>query len=258
METVESVKNGTGSRELNSEDIDWSIYALKYDLMCEFIPAYQENIKLLLEHMSKWDLPKDSSICDLGAGTGNFITAIADKYPDAYFTHVDSDLAMSSFARKKYELNSIDNIEIFNESVLNLEFRDNTFDVIVLINSLYAMKPQTKVLRKVKGWLKPSGKLFVIDWGRENNVLDWTWYVAKNAIRNHGIKKTVSAFVEGAEVIRQNRLGKKGHQTGKFWRHTTQEFKETLEEAGFVIEHLDVCYRGYSDLAICHVNKSPT
>jgi len=254
VETVEISQKGDVVKTLNSKDIDWSIYALKYDLMCDFIPAYQENISLLLDHLSNWELPNDPSICDLGAGTGNFITAIAKTFPDAHFTHVDSDPAMSSFARIKYQRNSVNNVEILNAQVLDLDLGDSTFDVIILINALYAMNPQRKVLEKIKRWLKPNGKLFIIDWGRENKVFDWTWYVAKNAVRNHGIAKTISAFIEGAEVIRQNRLGKKGHKSGSFWRHTTQEFKQTLEEAGFFVEHLDVCYRGYSDLAVCHID----
>jgi len=240
----------------NTQDIDWSVYALKYDLMCDFIPAYQENISLLLKHLKNWELPRDAAICDLGAGTGNFITAMAKIVPDAHFTHVDSDPAMSSFAGKKYQRNSVNNVKILNEHVLNLELKENTFDVIILINSLYAMHPQTEVLKKIKTWIKPDGKLFIIDWGRENKVLDWTWYVLKNSVRTHGVTKTISAFIEGAEVIRQNRLGSKGHKSGKFWRHTTQEFAETLENAGFVVEYLDICYRGYSDLAICHVDQS--
>ena len=252
-ETNANLATNKSRRASNNKEIDWTTYALKYDLMCDFIPAYQDNIDLLVKHLGGWRLPEEANICDLGAGTGNFITAMAKTLPNAKFTHVDSDVGMSSFALKKYQRNCIKNFEIINQSVFTLELGESSIDVIILINSLYAMSPQSAVLKRVKKWLKPSGKLFVIDWGRENRILDWGWYIAKNAISNHGITKTVSAFIEGAEVIRQNRLGKKGHKSGKFWRHTTQEFKQMLEEEGFVVEHLDVCYRGYSDLAICHI-----
>ncbi|MBV1905087.1 MAG: class I SAM-dependent methyltransferase [Pseudomonadales bacterium] len=240
---------------LGPDELDWTAYALKYDLMCEFIPAYQEMINTLLQKLSECNLPPNASICDLGAGTGNFITAIASKFPDVHYTHVENSPGMVAVAQQKYEKNAIKHVEVLHESAFSVDFEENSFDSIICINALYAMDPQTEVLARVKKWLKPDGKFLVIDWGRENRILDWCWYVVKNAIRTHGFRRTLSAFIEGAETIKQNRRGRKGHESGKFWRHTTQEFSDTLIEAGFNVEHLSVVYRGYSDLAICSIKE---
>lgn len=253
MKVVDNPTSGASTGTLKSKELDWTAYALKYDLMCSINPSYQENIDLLLEHMSSWDLPENASICDLGAGTGNFITAIAKKYPDFRYTHVDSDAAMTMFAQKKYDKSHIKDIEVFNESAHAVELEKQSFDVIISINALYTMDSPTDILHKAKDWLKPKGKLFVIDWGRENQILDWAWYMARNAVRIYGIKRAIAMFYEGYEVVKQNKHLKKEHQKGIAWVHSIREFENTLEQAGFQVESSQVCYRGYSDLAVCTV-----
>ena len=63
--------------------LDWDAYAEYYDSMCEVNPSYGENIDLLTGYIDKWMLGDNPTICDLGAGTGNYIRALAERIPDA-------------------------------------------------------------------------------------------------------------------------------------------------------------------------------
>ncbi|HAR32057.1 MAG TPA: hypothetical protein DCR65_11065, partial [Gammaproteobacteria bacterium] len=62
-----------------------------------------------------------------------------------------------------------------------------TFDVVICINALYAMVPQTQVLQRVRRMLKPNGWFLVIDFGRPQRVVDWARFLIKSAIRKQGV-----------------------------------------------------------------------
>lgn len=231
--------------------IDWDAYATQYDLMAKFNPSYHENIALLRDVLPEWNLPEEAAICDLGAGTGNYIAAISKIRPSATYYHIDFDEVMNGIAREKYEKLGLENVNFVEEYIQRVDFPDESFDLVVCVNALYAMSPQSAVLRKISRWLKPSGKLFLIDYGRRTRMFDWGWYMLKNLIRNHGVAECVRFFVKGIEIVRQNRRGSRNQLEGEYWLHTTQEFGEVLSKAGFVIEELRPCYRDYCDLAIC-------
>ena len=52
--------------DVQQDEMNWDAYAVHYDLMCELNPSYQRNIEVLLDHLVKWHLPANASICDLG------------------------------------------------------------------------------------------------------------------------------------------------------------------------------------------------
>ena len=236
---------------VQSDEMDWDAYADHYDLMCELNPSYNENLSILASRISSWQLPGNASICDLGAGTGNYIKFLSERLPEAEFTHVDFDEKMNNFAEKKYNECGGKNVRVVREYAQRLEMPPNSFDLILCVNALYAISPQKEVLRKIRTWLKPNGRFFVIDFGRKQRVLDWTFYLFRESMKNQKVGSYVKALFEGREVIKQNRRSTKGQKTGRYWTHTTEEFGGALEECGFELEELCKCYRDYSDLAIC-------
>lgn len=231
--------------------IDWDAYATQYDLMAKYNPSYHENIGLLRDALAGWGLAPDASICDLGAGTGNYISALSRDLPGARYTHVDFDRVMNDIAREKYRKQGIDNVTILEEHVQRVDFADESFDLVICINALYAISPQVGILKKIKRWLKPDGVFFVIDFGRRNRMIDWSWYLLSNLVKDHGVVECAKFLLSSVEIIRQNNRGSKNQDEGAYWLHTTQEFGETLSEAGLRVEDLRPCYRDYCDLAVC-------
>lgn len=238
-----------------ADEMNWDAYAEHYDQMCKFNTSYQENIKILQDLVASWPLPADAQICDLGAGTGNYITSLAKTCPEARFVHVDFDEKMNDAAFRKYQEAGIQNIQLVTEYVQDCEFPDNSFDLILCINALYAISPQENVLKKVKRWLKPDGRFFVIDFGRKQRTLDWTIYLFRESMKNHQAGEYVKALINSREVLKQNRKTSQGQSTGRYWLHSTTEFGDALRACGFSVEELYACYRGYADLAICRKSE---
>lgn len=230
--------------------LDYNRYAPQFDRMCQITPVYQDNIDLLLEFLPTFQLPKDAAICDLGAGTGNFVLAMADQLPDAQYTHLDFDETMNRHARFKYEQAGVRNYEILHEHIQRATFQEESFDLIVCVNALNTAPPQLPVLNMVNRWLKPNGHFFLIDFGREQRVVDWTWYIVKHLYKTEGVGQVFRSFWENREAIRQNRRARLDQKSGLMWTHSTEELAELTTRAGFTVDHVQTCYREYSDLVI--------
>lgn len=231
-------------------NLKWSQYAPFYDEMCTFIPAYQENIDRLLEALPALNLPDHPRILDLGAGTGNYILALNEVLSNASFVHLDIDTVMNNAARQKYDALDLD-AEIVQGYIQRADFDESSFDLIICVNALCHAAPQVPSLRKIGRWLKPTGKLFVIDFGRPVKLLDWTWYIFQNAVKNVGLVTFLQAFYRNRQTFFQNRRAKKDQKQGAMWLHSPEEFQDVLERGAFKVLESGTCYRGYCDMAIC-------
>ena len=241
------------SSQSEKHEIDWDAYASQYDLLATNNPAYRENIELLREMIPSFDLPSNPRILDIGAGTGNFICALAQDLEGASFVHLDFDEEMNEVAKKKYEHAGIEKVEVHCCPASEAAYLAESFDLIVCINALYAIHPREDVLKRVRSWLKPNATFFVIDFGRQYKSLDWGKYILGNVLRERGLVECVRFFVSVFETARQNRRGAQGQADGLYWTHSTSEFGRTLEGAGFDVRHLSTCYREYCDLAVCRI-----
>ena len=239
---------------VNEVGIDWDAYATQYDLMAKYNPSYHENIEILLSYLDEWNMPPTAMICDLGAGTGNYICALAGCIPEGKYVHVDFDEVMNGIARTKYVGAKL-NVTIVEEYIQRLEFPSENFDLILCVNALYAIQPQQAVLHKVRKWLKPDGKFFVIDFGRRTRMFDWGWYLLKSVVKEHGVLECSRLVANRVEIVRQNRRGSKTQQQGSYWLHSTQEFGRILTSCGFQVDDIRSCYRDYCDLAVCSVKN---
>jgi ubiquinone/menaquinone biosynthesis C-methylase UbiE len=237
--------------DVDKDEMDWDAYAEHYDVMCELNPSYQENILALTEFLSRWNLPSDANICDLGAGTGNYISRISRLLPSAKFTHIDFDKKMNEFAAQKYAAANVNSVQIVCEYAQRAQMETSSLDLVICINALYAITPQEMVLKKVRSWLKDDGRFFIIDFGRKQRTMDWAFYLFREALKHQRTGTYVKALIDSREVIKQNRRSTRGQSSGRYWTHSTSEFGDTLIECGFEIEELFSCYRGYADLAVC-------
>ena len=245
----------SGSSTNLDTGIPWSDYATQYDLMTEMIPVYQENIDRLRKMIIARGLTGPVRVCDLGAGTGNYIAGIADLLPEAQFTHVDFDPQMSAIARAKYEEAGL-KVNMVQDYMQRADFEPGSFDLVLCINALYAAAPQAVVLQRIRRWLSPEGLFFCIDFGRRQKPLDWTWYIIKNAVRERRIRKLIGFVANSRHVIKSARRGSAYQEQGGYWMHSTEEFGQMMTRAGFQVETLDACYRGYADYAVCSLPES--
>ena len=241
------------SEEAHAEPdaMDWEMYAEAYDGVCEDNPSYQDILDRLVQRVSSWDLGVTPRICDVGAGTGNFVVRLAQIFPDAEITHLDMDQAMNDRAVEKYARENVTNVTITQQLVQRAQFAEQSFDLIVCVNALYAMEARPIVLQRLKRWLSVGGILFIVDFGRRHSILDWGVYMFRNMVKKYGFVGYVRRSIANFEAVKQNnRLGK-GQDSGRYWTHSTIEFGGILRETGFEVRELQSCYRGYADMAVC-------
>jgi ubiquinone/menaquinone biosynthesis C-methylase UbiE len=246
----------SGDMSIAKDEMDWDAYARHYDLMCELNPAYRENINLLSSRLEEWPLPPSPRICDIGAGTGNYIAALSSRLPDAEFWHLDMDERMNQIAREKYRSRGVRNVNFCTSDVFSTDLPPGSFDLILCINSLYAISPHQAVLERVHDWLAPNGRFFTIDFGRKQRTLDWAIYMLRESLKSGNTVRYARGLFEAREVVKQNRRTRRGQSSGRYWLHTTEQFGHELVAAGFEVDELFPCYRGYADLAVCRLSEN--
>ncbi len=150
---------GYGNRNLEQQNsaFFWNLYGRLYDGINYSFP-YR---KLLWDALTELDLEPNHKLLDAGCGTGNFEIFLAEKNaPPVKIEAVDFSTAMLSRAQRKCK--HFKHIH-FSQADLNqeLDFPDCTFDRVLCINVLYALKDPGFTLREFSRVLKPGGKIVI-------------------------------------------------------------------------------------------------
>jgi SAM-dependent methyltransferase len=228
----------------------WSNYAEVYDLMAENNPAYLEIIELVLAKFASFSLCGNDRVVELGAGTGNFTAALAANFPRCQFVHLDDDDSMNRKATQKMKLKDLGNLLIECESSVAASFAPNSLAAVLCVHSLYTFPEPLVRLSNILQWLRPDGHIIVCDLGRQLNLWDWATYLFRANASRKGVVATVELFWKGRLVARANRDIVRQQCNGTYWTHSTDQLREAISNAGFIVEESFCCYRGYSDFIV--------
>ncbi len=242
---------------MKTEEIEWARYAGEYDSMALGNPSYVEMIDRVSKDVREFARDRDRCrVLDLGAGTGNLLVSLGTSGVFGQMIHVDNDVDMLSYASEKYRRSGL-NVSLQNCSVDQLTIDEGYYDVILMTNSLYAMGDQGAILSKIKSGLSDGGRLYIVDFVRENNVMEWALHLAGQLLKDRGLVACIKYFLGISSAIKQNRVGARTQRSGRYWLHSTSEFALLLETVGFVVLQCSPVYRNYCDYAICTVTSSP-
>jgi len=98
---------------------------------------------------------KNLKILDIGCGTGETLTFLADFLPKAELYGVDSSPTAIKYAKKRGHKN------ILKVDAKKIPFKDDTFDYILLLDVIEHIKDDTAILVEAKRVLKKSGKIII-------------------------------------------------------------------------------------------------
>lgn len=139
---------------------DRAEFADKYD---EHHQNFRDYKKEAQERIELLGLDKQSSLIDMGCGTGAFAVHAADYYKKIYA--VDVSQLMINHARRKANEAGIDNIEFHHGGFLTYKHQDELVDGIVSTLVLHHLPDFWKqvALQKLIQMLKPGGRLLLFD-----------------------------------------------------------------------------------------------
>lgn len=100
------------------------------------------------------------NILDLGCGWGSLSTYIKDNYEDTRITAVSNSSTQKQYIQSIIQTRDIEDLNVITANIADLEV-DKDFDVIISVEMFEHMRNYKKLLKKLSGFLKPNGRLFI-------------------------------------------------------------------------------------------------
>jgi cyclopropane-fatty-acyl-phospholipid synthase len=106
------------------------------------------------------DLQDGQRILELGCGWGSLSLWMARTYPNARITAVSNSASQKAFILARAQERGLGNLEVITCDMNQFE-APGAFDRIVSVEMFEHMANWRALLSRVKGWLKPDGRLFI-------------------------------------------------------------------------------------------------
>ena len=142
--------------------LDYTKRAKNYDKRWQHycLPSFSKPLQIL-------DLNGDSTLLDVGCGTGIFLEILEKKFPYTKFSGLDPNQAMLAKASEK--LSSKVDLKIGNAE--SLPHDSQSFDWVVLSNCFGHINDQETALFEAHRVLRKNGKIIITDWTRDFLVM---------------------------------------------------------------------------------------
>lgn len=123
-------------------------------------------------------LPPDcGDAVDVGCGTGDFARLVAQRARSV----VGIDLSPEMIRRANEQSAGVNNLRFILDDFRSVPIQEGSIDVVASIAALHhvALEP---ALRRLSGWLKPGGRLVVLDLFASGYGLDLAWKLPAKAV----------------------------------------------------------------------------
>lgn len=99
-------------------------------------------------------------ILELGCGWGSLTLWMAEQYPKARITGVSNSASQRAYILGQAQQRGLGNVQIMTSDINDFQI-DGRFDRVVSIEMFEHMANHQALMRRVAGWLKQDGRLFV-------------------------------------------------------------------------------------------------
>ena len=106
------------------------------------------------------DLQDGQSILELGCGWGSLSLWMAEQYPSARITAVSNSHSQRRYIEDEAAMRGLGNLKVITADMNSFSI-DQTFDRVLSVEMFEHMSNWAALLTRVRGWLKPQGRLFV-------------------------------------------------------------------------------------------------
>ena len=115
---------------------------------------------MLAETCRRAGLANDMDILELGCGWGSLTLWMAEQYPEARISALSNSAPQREYIQSVCRVKNFTNVRVITAD-MNDFFIDKTFDRVVSVEMFEHMRNYAELLRRISGWLKPDGRLFV-------------------------------------------------------------------------------------------------
>ena len=142
----------------------WNNDAANYDNRAKkSYKAYQNIIRKI-----KNEVTTEMNVLDIGTGTGEIPISI---YKDVKSIEaIDFSQEMIKIAKNKAENRGIENIKFLVQDSNDLNYKDNSFDVIIIINLLHIVPKPENVINEAKRLIKKDGTIIISTFLHNENI----------------------------------------------------------------------------------------
>jgi len=105
-------------------------------------------------------LQDGQAILELGCGWGSLSLWMASHYPNAQITGVSNSNSQREYIMSQAAQRGLNNLTIITADMNEFD-APSTYDRIVSVEMFEHMRNHHELLKRISGWLKPDGKLFV-------------------------------------------------------------------------------------------------
>ncbi|MFD1417679.1 demethylmenaquinone methyltransferase [Companilactobacillus keshanensis] len=122
-------------------------------------------------------------ILDLCCGTADWTILLGHSFPTAKISGMDFSQEMLKIGQSKVAKSKLENVELLAGDAMNLNFSDETFDVVTIGFGLRNVPDANKVLSEIYRVLKPGGEIVCLEAFKvETPVIRLGWRVYFNKI----------------------------------------------------------------------------
>ena len=112
------------------------------------------------ETLARIDMQPADRVLDVGCGTGELLSRLAAKYPEARLAGLDPVPEMLEMARRKLS----DRVDLRVGWANELPWPDGTFDLVVSCNMFHYITHPVDAVREMERVLRPGGRIVITDW----------------------------------------------------------------------------------------------
>jgi len=158
---------------------EFSKWADNYDNPLTSITFRQTNAKIV----KLLDPKKNSSLLDVGCGSGILIKYLLDDNRGMKLFGLDITPKMVEVAKRKFANDP--NVEITLGSAIKMPYKDNSFDYVTCASSFHHHPNPLQSAKEMVRVLKPGGKLLILDMCIEG-LLRKILFKVENVYHNEG------------------------------------------------------------------------
>ena len=120
----------------------------------------ESELEMLKITCERAGLVDGQDILELGCGWGSLTCFMAQKFPNSKITAVSNSKDQRIFIEQKIDKLNLQNIKVVTADMNDFS-TDEKFDRVISIEMFEHMRNYDELLKRIDGWLKQNGKLFV-------------------------------------------------------------------------------------------------